>query len=275
MIHQSNKKKKESDHTPKEVWKALKELIAVQKNLAQKIDETRQNIDKVSKQTQQNIDKVSGEIDKVSKETRQNIDKVSKETGKANKETRQNIDKVSKEIDRVSKETQQNIDKVTRQTANNINKSRGDWDNRWGGFVETLIADNVERLFEDYGIIKGEVETVNKRIYRSIDGIAQFEFDSITINGDKVIITEAKNKMTKPKINDFVKKVQKFLSIKDNEFSNKKVYIAIGYLKADNEKLLIKYAEGQGLFVIKAVGDSAKLVNSPQTFKPKQLNLNV
>ena len=253
----NQKKKKESEHTPEEVWKALKEVIAVQKNLAQKIDETQQNIDKVSKET-----------GKANKETRQNIDKVSKEIDRVSKETRQNID-------RVSKETQQNIDKVTRQTANNINKSRGDWDNRWGGFVETLIADNVERLFEDYGIIKGEVETVNKRIYRSIDGIAQFEFDSITINGDKVIITEAKNKMTKPKINDFVKKVQKFLSIKDNEFSNKKVYIAIGYLKADNEKLLIKYAEGQGLFVIKAVGDSAKLVNSPQTFKPKQVNLNL
>ncbi len=69
--------------------------------------------------------------------------------------------------------------------------------------------------------------------------------------------------------------VQSFLAVKDNEFSNKKVYIAIGYLKADNEKLLIKYAEGQGLFVIKAVGDSAKLVNSPQTFKPKQVNLNL
>ena len=115
MANQNNKKKKESDHTPEAVWKALKEVIAVQKNLAQKIDETRQNIDKVSKETRQSIDKVS-------------------------------------------KQTQQNIDKVTRQTANNINKLRGDWDHRWGDFVEILISDNVERLFEDYGIIKGKVE---------------------------------------------------------------------------------------------------------------------
>ncbi len=261
MANQNNKKKKESDHTPEAVWKALKEVIAVQKNLAQKMEETRQN-----------VDKLSGEIDKVSKETRQNIDKVSKET-------RQNIDKVSKEtrqnIDKASKQTQQNIDKVTRQTANNINKLRGDWDNRWGDFVEILISDNVERLFEDYGIIKGKVETVNKKVYCSANGATQFEFDSITINGDKVIITEAKKKMTKTKVKNFIKKVQSFLAIKDNEFSNKKVYIAIGYLKADNEKLLIEYAEGQGLFVIKAVGDSAKLVNSPQTFKPKQVNLNL
>ena len=232
MANQNNKKKKESDHTPEAVWKALKEVIAVQKNLAQKIDETRQNIDKVSKETRQSIDKVS-------------------------------------------KQTQQNIDKVTRQTANNINKLRGDWDHRWGDFVEILISDNVERLFEDYGIIKGKVETVNKRVYRSANGITLFEFDSITINGDKVIITEAKRTMTKTKVKKFIKKVQSFLAIKDNEFSNKKVYIAIGYLKADNEKLLIKYAERQGLFVIKAVGDSAKLVNSPQTFKPKQVNLNL
>ncbi len=246
----NQKKKKESDHTPEAVWKALKEVIAVQKNLAQKMEETRQN-----------VDKLSGEIDKVSKETRQNIDKVSKET-------RQNIDKASKQ-------TQQNIDKVTRQTANNINKLRGDWDNRWGDFVEILISENVERLFEDYGIIKGKVETVNKKVYCSANGATQFEFDSITINGDKVIITEAKKKMTKTKVKNFIKKVQSFLAIKDNEFSNKKVYIAIGYLKADNEKLLIEYAEGQGLFVIKAVGDSAKLVNSPQTFKPKQVNLNL
>ncbi len=239
MANQNNKKKKESDHTPESVWKALKEVIAVQKNLAQKMEETRQN-----------VDKLSGEIDKVSKETRQNIDKA-------------------------SKQTQQNIDKVTRQTANNINKLRGDWDNRWGDFVEILISENVERLFEDYGIIKGKVETVNKKVYCSANGATQFEFDSITINGDKVIITEAKKKMTKTKVKNFIKKVQSFLAIKDNEFSNKKVYIAIGYLKADNEKLLIEYAEGQGLFVIKAVGDSAKLVNSPQTFKPKQVNLNL
>ena len=234
----------------------------------------------MSKKTQQNIDKVSGEIDRVSKQTQQNIDKVSGEIDKVSKKTQQNIDKVSGEIDKVSGEIDKvsgEIDKVTRQTANNINKLRGDWDNRWGDFVEILISENVERLFEDYGIIKGKVETVNKKTYCFKDGATQFEFefDSITINGDKVIITEAKKKMTKTKVKDFIKKVQNFLAIKNNIFSNKKVYIAIGYLKADNEKLLIKYTEGQGLFVIKAVGDSAKLVNSPQVFKPKQLNLNL
>ena len=112
MANQNNKKKKESDHTPEAVWKALKEVIAVQKNLAQKIDETRQSIDKVSKET-----------GKANKETRQNIDKLSKK-----------IDKVSEDIDKVSKQTQQNIDKVTRQTANNINKLRGDWGQSMGRF---------------------------------------------------------------------------------------------------------------------------------------------
>ena len=267
-----NKKKKESTHTSEEVWKAIKEVVAIQKGLAEDAKKMRQFIKNLSK-----------ELEKNSKETQEKLKKNSKETQgkleKSSRETQEKLEKSSREtqekLERNSRETRKTIEKHSRETANNINKSRGDWDNRWGGFVETLIADNVERLFEDYGIIKGEVETVNKRIYRSIDGIAQFEFDSITINGDKVIITEAKNKMTKPKVNDFVKKVQKFLAIKNNEFSNKKVYIAIGYLKAENEKLLIKHAEKLGLFVIKAIGDSAKLVNSSQTFSPKQLNLNV
>ena len=244
-----HKKQKEPTYTPESVWKILKEVAAMQKDLTKE---------------QGNLTKEQEILTRKQANTTRNVNMLNDDF----KKTRRLVDQVTQNVNQVT----QNIDKVNRETTRNINKLRGDWDNQWGEFIEVLVSDNLERLFEDHGILKGEVETITNRIYRSFDGVTQFEFDSITTNGNKIIITGAKKKMTKAKIDSFVERVKKFLAIKNNEFANKKVYIAIGYLKAENEKHLIKYAEKLGLFVIKAAGDNAVLVNSPQTFKPQQFN---
>ena len=257
--NQNHKKQKEPIYTFESVWKTLNEVSVMQKALTKKQEDlTDKQADLTDKQA--DLTKKQADLTKKQANTTRNINMLDGDL----KKTRRIVDQVT-----------QNIDRVSRETAKNINKLRGDWDHQWGEFVEVLISDNLERLFESYGIVKGEVETFTNRVYRSVSGLTLFEFDSITTNGDKVIITEAKKKMTKAKVNDFVERVKKFLAIKNNEFANKKVYIAIGYLKAENEKNLIGYAENLGLFVIKAAGDNAVLINSLQTFKPQQFNPHI
>ncbi len=53
-------------------------------------------------------------------------------------------------------------------------------------------------------------------------------------------------------------------------YTNRKVYGAVAYIRSASSEV---YAEKKGLFVIRAVGKNAMLMNA-KNFKPKELALN-
>ena len=76
---------------------------------------------------------------------------------------------------------------------------------------------------------------------------------------------EVKTTLDLRDVKSFIKKIRDFKKYFPR-YRTETVYGAVAYLKSEGEAH--SYAEEQGLFVIRATGDSARLVNK-ENFKPK------
>ena len=88
----------------------------------------------------------------------------------------------------------------------------------------------------------------------------------MAVNGDEVVVVEVKTMLKVKDVDHFLNKLGDFKELVSYH-KDKKVYGAVAYLKADQSSNI--YAEKQGLFVIRATGSSAKIVND-EGFKAKK-----
>ncbi len=131
----------------------------------------------------------------------------------------------------------------------------------WGNLVESLFDGDIVTLLNQRGI--NVIDIIEGRKGRR-DGI-NFEFDIITINNTEMVIVEVKTTLTPEDIRLFLKKLAQ---AKDwmPEYADKIVYGAVAFISEDTGSSAM--AEKNGLFVIKATGDSASIVNA-DNFVPK------
>ncbi len=129
----------------------------------------------------------------------------------------------------LSEESRRKGEESLRKLSENLKKTNGDFSSNWGKFVESLVEGGLVELLKDRGI-----------------------------SADKTILRIDDTKY-------FLKKLAIFKEIFP-EYSSKQVYGAVGYLRYDAHAAI--YSEKQGLFVIKATGDSASITNK-NDFKPK------
>ena len=131
----------------------------------------------------------------------------------------------------------------------------------WGNLVESLFDGDIVTLLNQRGI--NVIDIIEGRKGRR-DGI-NFEFDIITINNTEMVIVEVKTTLTPEDIGQFLKKLTQ---AKDwmPEYADKIVYGAVAFISEDTGSSVM--AEKNGLFVIKATGDSASIVNA-DNFVPK------
>ena len=83
-------------------------------------------------------------------------------------------------------------------------------------------------------------------------------------NGDEVVVTEVKTTLRSEDVAQFLDKLRRF-TVYEPRYRGERIYGAVAYLKADGA--VVTYAQRQGLFVIRATGDSASIVNA-RDFKP-------
>ncbi len=193
----------------------------------------------------------------------------SRQMEKANEETRRQI----KDMSRQMKESDQRMEKVnadlSRQIAENnksLKKAKDLFETKWGCLVESLVAGKLIQLLNERGIEVGRLSQRTECSYKREDGrIQQKEFDIIAVNGDEVVAVEVKTTLTPDKVSYFVESLHDFRKyFKDHV--HKSIYGAVAYLRSDSEAHV--FAQRQGLFVIRATGDSASLINT-KDFKPK------
>ena len=91
------------------------------------------------------------------------------------------------------------------------------------------------------------------------------EFDIIAVNGSEVVVVEVKTTLKPRDVDYFIESLKDFKKC-FRDYKNKKVYGAVAFLKSDSKAHV--FSERKGLFVIRATGDSASLINKPD-FKPK------
>ena len=176
------------------------------------------------------------------------------------------------EIWKLIKETQNSINKLSasqKQTDRQIQKIGGRFNQRWGTLVESLVEGKLVKIFQDRGIDITQTHTRSQSEWRKADGrIERREFDIIVANGTEVVVVEVKTTLTPKDINVFMDTLKDFKHYFPR-YKTETIYGAAAYLNSENKAHLI--AEEEGLFLIRAAGDSASLVNK-KDFKPKSFS---
>lgn len=201
------------------------------------------------------------ELQKISEQERREFQKISeqemKEIRESQKATNRQIEETGielKEMIAESKERSKAADKRMRELDELFN-------GQWGKLMESLVEGDLVKLLRARGI---KVERMAQRTeHRS--GNENYEFDLIAINSHEVVVVEVKTTLRLKHIDHFLRKLESFKRV-FHEYSDKTVYGAVAYLKA-NEGSHRKAAK-EGLFVIRATGSSASISNA-EHFKPK------
>ena len=126
--------------------------------------------------------------------------------------------------------------------------------------MESLVEGDLIKLLRSKGI---EVHDTSMRRKGSHNGHS-FEFDIIAHNGREIVIVEVKTTLRVKDVKHFVSKL-KNARVWLDEYKDYNVYGAIAFLRADEGSA--SFAENQKLFVIKATGNSASIINN-ETFVP-------
>jgi hypothetical protein len=164
------------------------------------------------------------------------------------------------EADRRAAEADRRMERLE-QLAANASREVSRLGDRWGLFVENIVAPAVLRLFQERGI---EIRHLYRRAVSDIPG-ARMEVDILAVNGDVAVVVEVKSRLTKEDVDDFCESLQRFKQAFP-ERVNHQIYGAVAAIEFVKD--IDRYAYRKGLFVIRQCGDSVELANDG-SFQPR------
>ena len=179
------------------------------------------------------------------------------ETDKKFQETDKILKFHSLETEQRIKDLTNNLDRVERVNAKRTKELDELFTGQWGKLVETLVEGKLVPLLNERGI---DVLDTSMRLESK-----EMEIDIVAANGKDVVLVEVKTTLKVKDVDYFIKKLNKAKKVFPR-FEKNNIIGAVAYLKADEGSK--DYAIGKGLFVIKATGSSASIVNSNKS-KPK------
>ena len=165
------------------------------------------------------------------------------------------------EAAKLEKERKAELDKITKEMRRRTNKLDELFTSQWGKLVEALVDGKIVEILNERRI---KVEQTSQRCEGVYQGKTQ-EIDILAINGEEIVAIEVKTTLRPEDVGVFEDKL-KVLKLWMRHYADKKVYGAVAYIRADAGSA--ELAAKRGLFVIKAVGDSARLTNA-DGFKPR------
>ena len=178
-------------------------------------------------------------------------------------EARQRTEEARQQTEKALRESWEKTQVSLSQLSNSLKKTNDVFSSSWGKFVESLVEGKLVGLLKNRGI---SVDKTMTRVRSSNkEEKSDYEFDILAVNGEEVVIVEVKTTLKTKDTKYFLKKLELFKKIFP-EYSKKRIYGAVAYLKDD--AYAATYSENQGLFVIRATGDSASITNK-EGFKPK------
>ena len=174
-----------------------------------------------------------------------------KDTDAKFKESRKELDERFKETDAKFKDT----DARFKETDKKVKEAFDLFTSQWGRLMESLVEGDIIRIFNKRGIKVQDTSTRRKGSYEG----ENYEYDIIAHNGKETVIIEVKTTLKVKDVKAFIQKLRKtrtYLRMDEDDV----IYGAIAYLQADSGSEV--YAQNQQLFVIRATGDSAAIVNA-------------
>ncbi|MCF8371138.1 MAG: YraN family protein [Bacteroidales bacterium] len=166
-------------------------------------------------------------------------------------------DKQFKETDKQMKETDERMKETDKRMKDLQNLFIG----QWGKLIESLVKGDLVRVLNEWGIAVQDTSERRKGNYKG----TSYEFDIIARNGKEVVFVEVKTTLRPNDVKDFIDKLH---HVKEwlQEYKDNIIYGAMAFLT--DEGASARMAEKKGLFVIRATGDSAAIVNE-KDFRPQ------
>ncbi len=206
------------------------------------------------------------ETDRQLKEFAVELKASQKETDRQLKEFAVELKASQKETDRQLKEFAVELKASRQETDRQIQKIGGRFNERWGRLVESLVAGSLLELLKARGIQVAQIfSNAEGRIEKEKGIFRKQEADIIAANGSEAVIVEVKTVLSPKKVSHFLESLQSFTRYFPG-YKNKTLYGAVAYLRREDKA--DSFAEEKGLFVIRATGDSASIINQ-KDFKPK------
>ena len=179
-------------------------------------------------------------------------------------------EKVWATLDRIAEKQEkatldmEKIRKRQKQTDRQVKKLAGLFTSQWGKLMESLVEGDLVPLLQARGI---NVQSTHPRVRGRRNG-EHYEFDILAGNGEEMVVVEVKTTLKADDVKQFLDKLNKFTEY-EPVYRGKQVYGAVAYLRVEQDSEL--YAERQGLFVIRATGNSVGIVNEAG-FVPRVFN---
>ena len=177
---------------------------------------------------------------------------------------------ITKKQDRMAAEYEQRQKQAARERKEDkkrINKLDELFTTQWGKLIESLVEGDLHRLLNEWGIaVHDTAERRKGKLDKPLT--EQYEFDIIATNGEDIVVVEVKTTLRAKHVKEFLRELEQFTEWLP-EYRDRRVYGAVAYIKVVEEAE--KYAARQGLFVIRATGSSASIIN-PTGFRPKRFD---
>jgi Holliday junction resolvase len=152
-------------------------------------------------------------------------------------------------------QTDRQLQQTDRQLTRQLCRLETLFTGQWGKLVESLVEGNLVELLRERGI---QVEATFTRAKRLLNG-REFEVDILARNGTEVVAVEVKTTLAPDDVREFTEKLRA-LKTAFPEYAEKTLYGAVAYLRVD--AAADRAACRQGLFVIRATGNSARITNA-------------
>lgn len=170
----------------------------------------------------------------------------------------QETDKKFQETDKQFRETREQM----KDTDKRLKKLDELFTSQWGKLMESLVEGDLIPLLNEKGI---SVHRTMQRIENKTPP-PRFEFDILALNDLEAVFVEVKTTLKPEDVKHFLGKLDKVKEWMPG-YKNFAIYGAVAYLRSDTS--CIRMAENRGLFVIRATGKSASIING-KDFKPRK-----
>ena len=173
-------------------------------------------------------------------------------------------DREIKEIRQMFKETGERFketDEQFKKTDKKLRETNKLFNGMWGKLVESLVEGDLVKLLTGWGI---DVEETSTRVCGKYNG-HDYEIDIIAKNGKDIVIVEVKTTLRPDDLKDFMEVLSNIKSFSEG-YANKNIFGAVAYIRSESKAHI--RAQRLGLFVIRATGNSASIINE-KGFRPK------
>ena len=202
-------------------------------------------------------------------ELRKSLQKSVEERERGEAELRKSFQKSVEERKRGEAELRESLKRVheaQRETQKKLDQASGNFNNKWGEFLENFVEGDLPRLFQKWGM---PVHWTTPRVRcRRGDNSVAAEYDLVISNGECIVVIETKTTVSENKLDVFTRKLQLFRQYFPH-YHDRKLYGGIAYMAAERE--LLDYAQDKGLFLIQAPGgeNNVTTIANSLDFVPK------